>query len=184
MNKTWLLEYFFILVIIQFSGNVHAKQLDQLLKKELTQIAISFFTAYEPQNQSIEQAIVMAIEPFTKTDDFIMVIDGRDLGNNQDWNNIVPKSMKRQYEEVKSATHPIETVTFIRLSDNLATLNILYRTYYSMQNGEQGFQDAVVYMIFRKEENSWRIIQYIGSHFGKEHITQKATTSDLDKISH
>ena len=136
-------------------SSVQEQQISDTLKK----IAIDFLRSWEPPFNSDQ-----ALNLFTQSEDFHLVIDGINIDTYSKWANGVPNFMADDYTFFKSYKHEIKEIKTTVLSPESGVVTITYIWDNISKDDIHKRTDGSITFTCRQEKIGWKIVQYHGSH--------------------
>ncbi len=143
----------------QKSATVLSEELKTEVSDTLEAIAVEFLRSWEPPFHPDK-----ALELFTQSEDFCLIIDGLPIKEYTEWAKGVPNFMSDDDYFFKSYTHDIKDVRTVVLSPDAGVVTIIY-VWDSISNDEvHANTDGAITLTCRRENEGWKIVHYHGSH--------------------
>jgi len=162
-----------LLLIILLSGIFsacvnHQEKLSEATKQDikvtLEKLAVDNLKAWEPPFNEEK-----FLEFFTQKNDFSFAVDGFHITDYEDWAGVVYESMdydRKNHKEYKDIIKNIETEV---INKDFGFVTIDYVWDYTTNEDVRYNVKSVVTMLFRNEDNSWKILNTHCSH-GEQQI--------------
>jgi len=151
------LLFFFLLFIFLGACKNHQVELSkkekQIIKETLEKLAVENLKTWEPPFNEKK-----FLEFFTQRDDFSFAVDGFHVTNYEDWVGIVYESMdydRKNHKEYQDIIKNIET-------DGFVTIDYVWD--YTTNEDVHYNVKSIVTMLFRNEDNKWKIMNTHCSH--------------------
>lgn len=144
--------------------------LQEQVSDSLEKLATDFLESWEPPFYPDK-----ALNLFTQSNDFYLVIDGIKLETFKEWKDGVPNFMADDDYFFKSYKHEIQDIRTVVLSSESGVVTITYIwDNISRKDNIHKRIDGAATLICRLEEAGWKIVHYHGSH-GEEEIIESST---------
>ena len=141
------------------------KDVQEQVSDSLETIAIDFLRSWEPPFNADK-----ALNLFTQSNDFHLVIDGFITNTFEEWKNGVPNYMSDDDYFFKSYKHEIKDIRTVVLSPKSGVVTITYVwESISRQDDIHKRVDGAITLTCREEKAGWKIVHYHGSH-GEDRI--------------
>jgi len=153
-----------ILSLLLFSNcqsrkDILTKNQEQEITDTLKVIATGFLRSWEPPFHPER-----ALQLFTQTEDFCLIIDGFLIDNYSKWAEGVPNFMADDHYFFSSYKHEIKDIKSVVLNKDAGVVTIIYIWDSITTEGVHRITDGAITLTCRREENGWKIIHYHGSH--------------------
>lgn len=138
-----------------------------VIRETLEKMAIENLKSWEPPFHED-----IFLDPFTKSEDLFVVLDGFSVKDYHKWKNVVFESMQADRDQkFKLYKHIVNdiNVAVLSLSSGVVTMN--YTWDYITKDDLHYNIDAVVTSVFKLEKENWEIIHFNVSH-GNEKLIQ------------
>ena len=157
-----------LLLIIFLSGILGAcvnnqdnlsEDIKQEMKVTLEKLAVDNLKAWEPPFNEDK-----FLEFFTQRNDFSFAVDGFHVTNYEDWVGFVYESMeedRKNHTEFRDVIHNIETEV---INEDYGFVTIDYVWDYTTNEDIHYNVKSIVTMLFRNEDNNWKILNTHCSH--------------------
>ncbi|MCF8364502.1 MAG: nuclear transport factor 2 family protein [Bacteroidales bacterium] len=137
------------------------------ISDSLKTVAIHFLRSWEPPFNPDK-----AINLFTQSKDFHLVIDGFTTKTFEEWKDGVPNYMADDDSFFKSYKHEIKDIRTVVLSPESGVVTITYIwDNISSKDDTHKRVDGAITLTCRQEKDGWKIVHYHGSH-GDERIVE------------
>jgi len=148
-----------ILSNCQSRKDILTKDQEQEITDTLKTIATGFLRSWEPPFYPER-----ALQLFTQTEDFFLIIDGLSIENYSKWAEGVPNFMADDNSFFSSYKHEIKDIKTVVLNKDAGVATIIYIWDSITRDGVHRKTNGAITLTCRHEENGWRIIHYHGSH--------------------
>jgi len=129
-------------------------------------IATGFLRSWEPPFNPKR-----ALQLFTQTEDFCLIIDGFLIENYSKWAEGVPNFMADDNSFFSSYKHEIKNIKSVVINKDAGVVTIIYIWDSITTEGVHRITDGAITLTCRREENGWKIIHYHGSH-GEDQVIE------------
>lgn len=166
------LFYVIIAIAICFcSCQITSNEIDSDVKDQISDtlqtMAIDFLRSWEPPFNPDK-----ALNLFTQSKVFYLVIDGYTTNTFNEWQEGVPNYMADDDSFFKSYKHEIKDIRTVVLSPNSGVVTITYVwDNISRKDDIHKRVDGSITLACRKEKAGWKIVHYHGSH-GDEKVVE------------
>ena len=149
-----------------YTENKLSPDTENVIKETLEKIAIENLKSWEPPfHESI------FLNPFTQSEDLLVVLDGFIIKDYQKWKNVVIESMQADRDlKFKMYKHIVNDINTAVLSSNSCVVTMKYTWDYITKEDVHYNTDAVVTLVFKLEKENWEIIHFNVSHGEKREI--------------
>ena len=135
-------------------------ELQESITSILERIALDFLKSWEPPYDP-DAALAL----FTQREDFHLVIGGGYTADNYlEWTEAVPRSMAHEVEFYNSYKHEVKYIETVVLSPQSGVVTIVYIWDSISKEGVHERTPGAITLTCRKENKSWKIVHYHGSH--------------------
>lgn len=157
-----------LLLIVFLSGILSAcvsnqdnisEDIKQEIKVTLEKLAVDNLKAWEPP--FYEEKF---LEFFTQRNDFSFAVDGFHVTNYEDWVGIVYESMEEDRKNCKEYSDVIHNIETEVINEDYGFVTIDYVWDYTTNEYIRYNVKSVVTMLFRNEDNNWKILNTHCSH--------------------
>ncbi|MBT3180826.1 MAG: hypothetical protein HN729_09555 [Candidatus Marinimicrobia bacterium] len=105
------------------------------------------------------------LNPFSQSDDLLIVIDEFVIKNYDNWKNVVFDSMNEdRNQQFKMYKHNIDEVNVAVLSNSSGVVTTFYTWDYITKDDLHFNVKAKATLVFRKKEENWEIVHFVVSH--------------------
>ena len=139
--------------------NAFTDEVKTQVSDSLEHIVLAFLHSWEPPFYPDR-----ALQLFTQTEDFSLVIDGFYIGTYREWAEGVPNFMADDDYYFTSYKHEVQEIRCVPLSPESGVVTIVYVWDHVDREGVHERTDGRATMACRKEEDGWKIVHYHGSH--------------------
>lgn len=143
----------------QSRKDILTKGQEQEITDTLKAIATGFLKSWEPPFYPER-----ALQLFTQTEDFCLIIDGLLIENYSEWAEGVPNYMADDNYFFSSYKHEIKEIRTVVLSRDAGVVTIIYVWDSVTKEGVHRKTNGAITLTCRREDHGWRIIHYHGSH--------------------
>ena len=162
--KVALISVFILAFLLQCSNakdeNFNLQNNSNLaLSDSLKNVALDFLKSWEPPFDS-----KMALDLFSNSSDFVLVIDGMYNNKYEDWASNIDNYMEHDRIHYKLYKHIIKDVRTVLLSPTVGVVTIVYVWEYVQNDGKHYKADGAITFVCRIENEKWKIVHYHGSH--------------------
>lgn len=134
--------------------------LQDSISSKLENIALDFLRSWEPPYDP-DAALAL----FTQKEDFHLVIGGGYTCDNYlDWTEAVPRSMAHEKEFYASYKHEVKYIETVVLSPQSGVVTMVYTWDSITKEGVHERTPGAFTLACRKENGTWKIVHYHGSH--------------------
>lgn len=148
---------------------------DKALRDSLVRIVLHWYTAWEPQSISEQEALRRAVAPLITDSRFAMVIDAQYYPTYHMRADTTPQRVRSARLANKEQHHTVTDARMIRFGPDAAVLTLVYRADFVTATGKRVFQNSASTSVFVRTPVGWRIAQYHGSH-GPEVVQDSTKT--------
>lgn len=134
-------------------------KIKQEIKLTLEKLAVDNLKAWEPPFYED-----MFLEFFTQSEDFSFAVDGYHVTNFEDWVVVVYESMDHDRKNYKEYVDNIENIETEVINKNFGFVTVDYTWDYTTNDDVHYMVKSVVTMLFRNENDKWKIVNTHCSH--------------------
>lgn len=150
----------FCLIFCSSTDNYVTIQNKENISSQLKTIALENLKSWEPPFYENE-----FLNPFTQSEDLLVVIDDFTIKNYDKWKSIVFEGMNEdRNQQFKLYKHIVDEVNVAVLSASSGVVTTAYTWDYITKENLHFNVKAKATLVFRENESDWEIVQFIVSH--------------------
>jgi len=132
---------------------------EQPIADTLGRMAVDFLRSWEPPFHPEK-----ALDLFTRSGDFCLIIDGLPIETYEEWAKGVPNFMADDKYFFSSYQHEIKELKTVVLNENAGVVTIIYVWDSVTRDGVHRETQGAITLSCRREKEGWKIVHYYGSH--------------------